>query len=114
MKTVSDSYAIQMSNQYRMNFIKINITSKEETYLFSNADIISIQKVNDVDPLSRRLPKETLSFSIIDFEGNYNPSNPSGKWNALDENASLTIQFGYDLGEGLVEWLEEDQYFLSG
>ena len=63
MKTVSDSYAIQMSNQYRnRTFIKISITS-EETYLFTNADIISIQKVNDVDPLSRRLPKETLSFS---------------------------------------------------
>lgn len=115
MKTVSDSYAIQMSNQYRnRTFIKISITSGEETYLFTNADIISIQKVNDVDPLSRRLPKETLSFSIIDFEGNYNPSNPSGKWNALDENASLTIQFGFDLGSGLIEWLEEDQYFLSG
>lgn len=115
MKTTSDSYSIKMSNQYRnRTFIKINITSQEETYLFTNSDIISIQKINDVDPLSRRLPKETVSFSIIDFEDNYNPSNPSGVWNALDENASLSIQFGFDLGEGLIEWLEEDHYFLSG
>ena len=85
-----------------------------DTYQFTNSEIISLQKVVDVDPLSRRLPKETLSFSVFDFEGNYNPSNPSGKWNALDENALLEVQFGYELNGGLIEWLEADQYYLSG
>jgi len=115
MKIISDSYSTQMSNQFRnRSHVKIMIISGQNTYQFTNSDISSIQRVVDVDPLSRRLPKETLSFSVFDFEGNYNPSNPSGKWNALDENALLEVQFGFELEGGLIEWLEIDQYFLSG
>lgn len=115
MKTVSESYATSMSNQYRnRSHVKMRINSGGNEYQFLDSDIASIQKATDVDPLTRRLPKETLSFSIFDYEGSYNPSNPSGKWNVLDENAKITIQFGYELTPNNIEWLEPDYYLLSG
>lgn len=81
---------------------------------FENADLISTKQSHDVDPLSRRLPQETMSFTILDYEHNYDPDNPSGIYAYVDKNAPVTIQFGYELPDGTVEWLKPDKYLLNG
>lgn len=45
---------------------------------FGNDDIVSIKESHDVDPLSRRLPQETMQFVLLDYEHNYDPDNPKG------------------------------------
>lgn len=114
MKTVSDAYTLGMAQPLRRrSYIQISLVSGGVTYTFDDNDISSAQKVSDVDPLSRRLPKETFTFSVFDYNGDYNPANPSGKWNGLDENAALTVKFGFEVN-GAVEWLSPNYYLLDG
>jgi len=114
MKQTSDTYALAMKERCRdKSHVKISLTSGSETYEFLDDEIANVTVNSDIDPLTRRVPKEELSFSIYDFNGRYSPSNPSGRWHALNENAKITIQFGLSIG-GNIEWLSEDDYILSG
>lgn len=81
---------------------------------FTNGDVISTRQSHDVDPLSRRLPKESLQFVLLDYERNYNSENPQGFWAYLDEKSPVNIQFGYELPDKSIEWLKGDNYLLDG
>ena len=80
---------------------------------FYNKDIISLTRRHDVDPLSRRLPNETLTFTIIDFEHKYDPDNPKGWYVYVEEKAPVNVTFGYELNDGTIEWLEPNLYLLD-
>lgn len=80
---------------------------------FVNKDIVSTQQKHDVDPLSRRLPTETMQFTILDYEHKYDPDNPAGIYAYVDKNSPIEIQFGYELPDGSVEWLKPDNYGLN-
>lgn len=80
---------------------------------FMNKDIVSTQQKHDVDPLSRRLPTETMQFTILDYEHKYDPDNPAGIYAYVDKNSPIEIQFGYELPDGSVEWLKPDNYVLN-
>ena len=80
---------------------------------FVNKDIVSTQQKHDVDPLSRRLPTETMQFTILDYEHKYDPDNPASIYAYVDKNSPIEIQFGYELPDGSVEWLKPDNYVLN-
>lgn len=80
---------------------------------FVNKDIVSTQQKHDVDPLSRRLPTETMQFTILDYEHKYDPDNPAGIYAYVDKNSPIEIQFGYELPNGSVEWIKPDNYVLN-
>lgn len=80
---------------------------------FVNKDIVSTQQKHDVDPLSRKLPTETMQFTILDYEHKYDPDNPAGIYAYVDKNSPIEIQFGYELPDGSVEWLKPDNYVLN-
>lgn len=83
----------------------------EKTYM--NSDIVSTKQSHDVDPLTRRLPKETMQFKILDYEHNYDPDNPTGIYSYVDKNSPVSISFGYELPNGEIEWVKDDKYILN-
>lgn len=114
MKHTSLNYNVKMAERCRpCSHIRISLISGGTTYTFTDRTIQSAQKQSDIDPLSRRAPKENFTFSIFDYSGEYNPSNPSGKWSSLDENAEITVEFGLEVTPGTTEWLAPDKYLLD-
>lgn len=81
--------------------------------VFGNEEIVSCKQNHDVDPLSRRLPIEQFTFTIIDYEHRYDPDNPSALYKYIDINSPIAIQYGYTLADGTVEWLKADRYLLD-
>lgn len=81
---------------------------------FYNDDIVSTKQKHDVDPLTRRLPKETFEFTILDFDRRYDPDNPSGVYKFIDVRSPISISFGYELDDKTIEWLSPDNYVLDG
>ena len=67
---------------------------------FGNDDIVSIKESHDVDPLSRRLPQETMQFVLLDYEHNYDPDNPKGIYAYLDKKSPISLRYGYMLPTG--------------
>lgn len=80
---------------------------------FGNDDVVSIKESHDVDPLSRRLPQETMQFVLLDYEHNYDPDNPKGIYAYLDKKSPIALRYGYMLPTGKVEWLKADKYVLN-
>lgn len=79
---------------------------------FVNEDIVSTRNEHDVDPLSRRAPKESFQFTIMDYDRKYDPDNPTGVWKYVAEKANVSIQYGYDVN-GNIEWVKPDRYVLD-
>lgn len=115
MKNTTYNYQLTMAKAFRpKNHMAIVIKTALSQFAFYDDDIISAKKVDDVDPITRRLPKHTFEFSIADYKDEYNPSNPQGKWESVDENAIVTAIIGLELADGTVEWLTPDIYYLEG
>ena len=81
--------------------------------IFTNKDLISTKQSHDVDPLSRRLPQESMQFVLMDYEHKYDPDNPSGIYAYIDKNSPVSIRFGYELPDGTIEWIKADKYLLD-
>lgn len=82
--------------------------------VFDDVIIEKTEQSTDIDPISRRLPTETFSFTIFDLEQRYNPENPNGEWEYIDVQSPVAIQYGYELNNGTIEWLAPDAYLLDG
>ena len=94
-------------------FPRLEGVSYGDQKVFADEEITSTKQTHDIDPLSRRLPKETMQFTILDFERQYDPDNPSGIWKYVAEKSSIGIQFGYKLPDGNIEWVKADHYILD-
>lgn len=79
---------------------------------FDNDVIQEVVQTNDVDPLSRRLPQNDLSFSIIDFDGVWDMENPSSFVHYLYDRVPVYVQYGMTLADDSVEWLSPDYYYI--
>lgn len=84
------------------------------TRIFENKEIQRTAQAHDVDPITRRLPQERFEFSVIDYEREYDPDNPQGAYEFIDLNSPVSVQYGYELPDGTVEWIKADRYKLSG
>lgn len=114
MKAVSQAYRESMDSSFRAESeVKVTLKRKMGDVVFTSDVIASLTQVNEVDPISRRLPNETLAFSVIDVDGDYNPVSPTTSWKDSDINAPIILQFGYHVGDS-IEWLATDSYILSG
>lgn len=114
MKPTSEAYQANMESPFRRpSHIRITLTSDGTDYVFADNAVLSATRTQDVDPLSRRLPTESFEFTVADFDQIYNPSNPTGRWAATDENAPVMVEYGYEVG-GEIEWLDPDYYELDG
>ena len=114
MKYQTTAYKGLMAKRIRPpSLLKVQVNTGGTTYTFRENEIISAQKVDDVDPLSRKLPKQTFTFTVADPNGDYDPANPTGKWLAFDENNEVTVAFGLVVG-GYETFLASDTYYLKG
>ena len=80
---------------------------------YTNDDIVTSKQSNDVDPLSRRLPNEQFTFTVLDYGHDYDPDNPEGIYKFVDINSPINVRHGYKLPDGSVEWLKADKYLLN-
>lgn len=82
--------------------------------LFDNTRISDSTMTQDVDPMARRLPTETFSVSILDYQQEYDPDNPNSFWEYIDAMTPMSLQYGYQLDSGTIEWLPSIQHHLDG
>ena len=81
---------------------------------FTDENIVSAEYAQDVDPLSRRLPKDSFTFTVIDYDASYDPDNPEGIYSNIDVHSPISVSFGYELDDGTTEWLTPNRYVLNG
>lgn len=112
---VLDKYTVECiktRNPFRRARIQRVLHGVEK--IFDNDRIEFTEQVSDVDPISRRLPTETMQFTIFDYEKEYDPDNPESVWEYIDIQSPISIRHGYKLDDGRIEWLAPDRYLLDG
>jgi len=67
----------------------------------------------EVDPLSAKMPKMSLKFSVSNVDDSYNPYNQTGISKYLVERQEIQVRYGYRIGSG-VEWIPGGTFYLSG
>ena len=96
------------SRRFRLESVEFGIGE-----LFTDDIIISTKQNHDVDPICRRLPKETCEFTIMDLSGKYDPENPNSGYKYIGGKSPVAFEFGYDLPDGKTEWLRPDRYIMT-
>lgn len=74
-------------------------------YTFENPDIQSASWRRKLSPISTELPTEGFQWSIIDEEKNFDPENAAGVYSYLDSRQHVSVEIGYELNDGSIEWL---------
>ncbi|MEG0473155.1 MAG: hypothetical protein RR588_12550 [Solibacillus sp.] len=68
--------------------------------MFENLDISDATQTMDIDPVMRRLPTNTFDFSIINKDWAYNPDNPSGVWEDIEDESPIKVEYGREITSG--------------
>lgn len=61
---------------------------------------------------SGELPKNSITFTLDNTDGRWNPNNPSGMEQYLSERQRLRVRYGLDVN-GVVEWIKAGTFYLS-
>ena len=76
--------------------------------VFDAAKLNEATQVMEVDPIGRRLPTGSFSFSAIninkitdDTHGMYDPDNPNGIWKYFEQRNPITVKYGQQLTSGM-------------
>lgn len=85
-----------------------------QTVQFTNKELISVKHTSSIDFVSGSLSKKTLTFTIDNSNQLYNPLNPKGVTEFIDERQPIKIEYGYELDNGIVEWIVGDNLVLDG
>jgi hypothetical protein len=67
----------------------------------------------EADPLSAKMPKMSLKFSVNNVDDSYNPYNQAGISKYLVERQEIQVRYGYRIGSD-VEWIPGGTFYLSG
>lgn len=81
---------------------------------FTNEEISSSMWTRELSLMSTRLPKNEFTFSILDKNKDYNPENPQGVWQYLEERQPVWFQYGYQLDNGQIEWVDASTLYSVG
>ena len=79
---------------------------------FNKGDLVNYQHEHSGDILCGELPKNVIQFSVLNVDGRWNPSNPSGLWRYLSDRQKITARYGLDVN-GAIEWIPAGVFYLS-
>ena len=71
-------------------------------FQFDNKNLISTKRTNEIDHLSRELPKKTFEFTIDNFNQNWTMDNPNSFARSLEEMQIVQVIYGRELPNGSI------------
>lgn len=79
---------------------------------FTKNELISYTHEQSGNLNSAELPKNSITFSVDNTDGRWNPNNPNGLERYLSERQRVTVRYGMDVN-GTIEWIKAGTFFLS-
>jgi hypothetical protein len=79
---------------------------------FRKNDIFSYKHEQTGHLNSGELPKNSITFTLDNTDGRWNPNNPTGMEQYLSERQKLKVRYGLDV-DGTVEWIKAGTFYLS-
>lgn len=91
---------------------RIKVVQLGYQVVFTKDDITSFSHSQTVCLNSGELPKNSISFSLENSAGRWNPSNPDGVERYLSDRQKITVRYGFNVN-GAVEWIKAGTFYLT-
>lgn len=85
-----------------------------QNVVFDNMKIVDVTLQTKVDLVSGELSYKKLTARVTNYDQAYNPLNPQGLSEFLDERQPIKLEYGYELDSGNVEWVLGDNLVMEG
>lgn len=82
------------------------------THRYTKTHLLAYKHSQSADLLSAELPKNSISFSLNNADGEWNPDNPSGNIRYLMEQQEVKARYGLKL-DGEIEWIKAGTFWIS-
>lgn len=82
------------------------------TQTYTKNNLLSYKHTQSADLLSAELPKNSITFSLNNADGSWNPDNPSGYIRFLLEQQEVRVRYGFKL-DGAIEWVDAGTFWIS-
>lgn len=80
--------------------------------IFSNTSVIDYSFKDYVSPISESLPSQDMTLTVDNQDLYYDPDNDNSALAFMEIGQEIRASFGYDIGNGNVEWLEPNTCYL--
>lgn len=101
---------LSMNDPYRR--LRLNRLEFGLVKVWGNKDIISTEHTWSIDPVSSSLPENKLVMTLQNFDGDFDPDNPSGIWEYFENGQWLSVKYGVEV-DGQIEWIDKARLMLS-
>lgn len=92
--------------------VRIESAALGHILTLSKGDILKYTHEQYGELNSGELPKNSVTFSLDNIDGRWNPSNPVGMEKYLSERQKVIARYGMDVN-GSVEWINAGVFYLS-
>lgn len=82
------------------------------THTYTKNNLLKYTHTQSADLLSAELPKNSISFSLNNADGSWNPDNPTGYLRYLLEQQEVRARYGFKL-DGVIEWIDAGTFWIS-
>ena len=80
--------------------------------IYTKDDLMSYTHTQSVDLLSGTLPKNAITFSLDNTNGQWNPDNEEGAEKYLLQRQPLKVRYGMKVGNS-TEWIDGGTFYMS-
>ena len=80
--------------------------------VYTKDDLMSYTHTQSVDLLSGTLPKNAITFSLDNTNGQWNPDNEEGAEKYLLQRQALKVKYGMKVGN-ITEWVDGGTFYMS-
>lgn len=82
------------------------------TQVYTKSDLLAFTHSQSADLLSAELPKNSVTFSLSNADGIWNPDNPTGNIRFLAERQKIDVRYGFKI-DGEIEWIDAGTFWIS-
>ena len=88
--------------------VRLNRIQFGQSVFFQNQQLVKTSFESSIDFLSLSLTQKKFTFTIDNKQQIYNPLNPEGIYSFLEAQQPLETEYGYELDDGTIEWIQGD------
>lgn len=74
-------------------------------YVFGNESVMDSSLNRQISPICEFIPQFDFSVKLKNYDHYFDVDNPDSAINFLSENQKVSVQYGYELDSGVIEWV---------
>lgn len=82
-------------------------------YEYTDDELIKLNVLQELDPISEKLPSDEVKFTIDNSDKLFNPLNPKGIYEFLTKGQNVFVEMGLEISPGTFEPIPVGKYYLS-